>query len=78
MDQGDEHHRLLTEIRDTLREQLEEYKRITARSLEYQRRAVARQEQQGRLYQFALLVSALLATGAVVYLLYLSQFIGRR
>jgi hypothetical protein len=40
---------LLTEIRDTQREHLAEYRRVTERSLELQRRAVARQEQMGQL-----------------------------
>jgi len=59
---------LLAEIRDILEEQLEEYKRVTSQSLEYQRRAVARQEQLGRIYKLALIVSALLVAGAIWYL----------
>jgi hypothetical protein len=68
MQQGDDQQRLLTEIRDILREQLEEYRRVTSQSLEYQRRAVLRQEQLGRLYKFALVGVALLVVAAVWYL----------
>jgi hypothetical protein len=68
MEQGDELQRLLIEIRDTLREQLEEYRRVTAQSLEFQRRAVLRQEQLGRLYQFALIGVTLLVVTLVWYL----------
>jgi hypothetical protein len=78
MDRGDDQLRLLMEIRDALREQLEEYKRVTAQSLEYQRRAVARQEQLGRLYKFALAGAALLAAAGVIYLSYLNQLLGAR
>jgi hypothetical protein len=68
MQQGGDHQRLLTEIRDILRAQLEEYRRVTWQSLEFQRRAVLRQEQLGRLYKFALIVLALLVAAAVWYL----------
>jgi CHASE3 domain sensor protein len=47
----DEVRQLLREIRDVQREQLAEYRRVTERSLELQQRAVARQEQFGRLYR---------------------------
>jgi type VI protein secretion system component VasF len=68
MEQKDDQQRLLTEIRDILREQLEEYRRVTSQSLEYQQRAVLRQEQFGRLYKFALVGVALLVAAAVWYL----------
>jgi hypothetical protein len=68
MQQGDDPQRLLTEIRDILRAQLEEYRRVTSQSLEFQRRAVLRQERLGRLYKFALIGLALLVAAAVWYL----------
>ena len=68
MEQSDNQQRLLIEIRDILREQLEEYRRVTSQSLEYQRRAVLRQEQLGRLYKFALVGVVLVVVAAVWYL----------
>jgi CHASE3 domain sensor protein len=63
---SDEIRQLLKEIRDTQREHLAEYRRVTERSLELQRRAVARQEQMANVYRRLLivgggLVAALLA-----------------
>jgi hypothetical protein len=57
---------LLVEIRDLQREHLEEYRRVTHESLELQRRAVARQEQIGRLYKRVLIVAGLAVIGGVV------------
>ena len=57
----DEIHQLLREIRDSQREQLAEYRRVTERSLELQQRAVTRQEQFGRLYRRITAV-----TGAII------------
>lgn len=68
MEQSHDQQQLLTEIRDILREQLEEYRQVTSQSLEYQRRAVLRQEQLGRLYKFALIGAALLVVAAIWYL----------
>ena len=68
MNQGDDQQRLLMEIRDILRAQLEEYRQVTSQSLEYQRRAVLKQERLGRLYQFSLVGLALLVAAAVWYL----------
>ena len=68
MEQRDDDQRLLTEIRDILREQLEEYRRVTSQSLEYQKRAVLGQEQGGRLYKFVLVGVALLVVAVVWYL----------
>jgi len=42
--------KLLEEIRDTQREHLAEYRRVTAESLDLQRRAVQRQQDLGRMY----------------------------
>ena len=68
MQRGDDERQLLTEIRDVLRAQLDEYRRVTSQSLDYQRRAVLRQEQLGRLYKVALAGVALLVIAAVWYL----------
>jgi len=72
MEADEETRRLLTEIRDSLREQAAEYRRVTQQSLELQQRAVGRQEQISRIYKRfvaigAVLVAALL--GLLVYLL---------
>lgn len=63
---------LLTEIRDGQREQLEEYKRVTGRSLELQQKAVDRQEQIGKLYVRMVIFGSLLIVfiiGLIIYLL---------
>jgi CHASE3 domain sensor protein len=62
---------LLTEIRDTQREHLAEYRRVTERSLELQQRAVARQEQMGHLYRRLLIVGGGLIAMLLVLLVYL-------
>ncbi len=49
-DSSDRTQTLLEEIRDLQREQLAEYKRVTAQSLDLQQRAVQRQQELGRLY----------------------------
>jgi type VI protein secretion system component VasF len=72
MQLGEDQERLLTEIRDILREQLEEYRRVTSQSLDYQRRAVLRQEQFARLYRVVLVVGALLIAAFIWYLTKLS------
>jgi hypothetical protein len=43
--------KLLEEILDVQREQLEQYKNVTKRSLELQQTAVGRQEQIGKIYR---------------------------
>ena len=48
--QSDSVEKLLTEIRDTQREHLAEYRRVTGESLELQRRAVQRQQELARMY----------------------------
>lgn len=68
---GDEIRQLLTEIRDSQREHLAEYRRVTERSLELQQRAVARQEQMGHLYRRLLIVGGGLIAMLLVLLVYL-------
>jgi hypothetical protein len=62
--------RLLQEIRDTQREHLAEYRRVTERSLELQQRAVTRQEQFGHLYRRILVVGGGMVAILLVLLLY--------
>ena len=67
---NDEIGRLLQEIRDTQREHLAEYRRVTERSLELQQRAVTRQEQFGHLYRRILVVGGAMVAILLVLLLY--------
>jgi len=69
---------LLEEIRDTQRESLAEYKRVTTQSLELQQKAVNRQEQLGKTYRIALIASALLVIGIIVLIFYVLQFLPTR
>ena len=68
---GDEIRQLLKEIRDTQREHLAEYRRVTERSLELQQRAVARQEQMATVYRRLLIVGGGLVATLLVLLVYL-------
>jgi CHASE3 domain sensor protein len=68
---GDEIRQLLKEIRDTQREHLAEYRRVTERSLELQQRAVARQEQMATVYRKLLIVGGGLVATLLVLLVYL-------
>jgi len=68
---NDEIGRLLQEIRDTQREHLAEYRRVTERSLELQQRAVTRQEQFGHLYRRILVVGGAMVAILLVLLLYI-------
>jgi CHASE3 domain sensor protein len=68
---GDEIRQLLKEIRDTQREHLAEYRRVTERSLELQQRAVARQEQMANVYRRLLIVGGGLVAALLVLLVYL-------
>ncbi len=68
---NDEIARLLQEIRDTQREHLAEYRRVTERSLELQQRAVTRQEQFGHLYRRILVVGGGMVAILLVLLLYI-------
>jgi hypothetical protein len=69
---------LLEQIRDAQRESLDEYKRVTSQSLELQQRAVTRQEQLGKTYRVALLVSAALIIAIVGLIIYLLQYLPAR
>ncbi|HKW50662.1 MAG TPA: hypothetical protein VJQ53_02925 [Candidatus Eisenbacteria bacterium] len=71
MDNTDEIRKLLEEIRDVEREHLAEYRRVTTLSLELQQRAVARQEQFGRVSRMVFLVGGLVAAALLALLIYL-------
>jgi CHASE3 domain sensor protein len=63
--------RLLHEIRDTQREHLAEYRRVTERSLDLQQRAVARQEQMVQVYRRLLLFGGGLVAILLMLVVYL-------
>jgi len=67
----DETRSLLEEIRDTEREHLAEYRRVTEQSLELQRRAVSRQEQLGAMYRRVIAVGGAVALVLLVLLVFL-------
>jgi CHASE3 domain sensor protein len=67
----DEIRQLLKEIRDTQREHLVEYRRVTERSLDLQQRAVARQEQMAYIYRRLLVVGGGLFVILFALLVYL-------
>lgn len=78
MNEPDEISELLREIRDIQTEHLNEYKRVTQRSLELQERAVERQEKLSTLYVRVILASAILVLGIVSVIIYLISFLPRR
>lgn len=78
MNEPDEISELLREIRDIQTEHLNEYKRVTQRSLELQERAVKRQEKLSTLYVRVILASAILVLGIVSVIIYLISFLPRR
>lgn len=70
--------KLLEEIRDLQRENLDEYKRVTTQSLEMQKRAVDRQEQVAKTYRIAMIASAILIVGIIALIFYLLQYLPTR
>jgi len=70
--------KLLEEIRDSQRESLEEYKRVTSQSLALQQKAVSRQEQVAKIYRYALIASAVLVIGIIALIFYLLQLLPPR
>lgn len=72
MDSSDEMTRLLTEIRDLHREHLEEYRRVTERSLEMQERSMRVQASAVAKQKIGLLVvfGMLVFLGLFLYLAY--------
>lgn len=78
MNEPDEISELLREIRDIQTEHLNEYKRVTQRSLELQERAVEWQEKLSTLYVRVIIASAILVLGIVSVIIYLISFLPRR
>ena len=78
MNEPDEISEMLREIRDIQTEHLNEYKRVTQRSLELQERAVERQEKIGRLYVRVILASAILVLGIIALIIYAISFLPKR
>ena len=75
MTQDDRTDRLLTEILETQRAHLEEYKRVTTESLRLQRQGVEAQARYIRLLRPMLIVGAVVIAGLIVYVLWLSRLI---
>jgi predicted PurR-regulated permease PerM len=71
MNGDDEVKKLLTDIRDAQREHGVEYRRVTERLVELQERAVAQQEQLGRLYRRLVRVGGGLVAVLLALLLFL-------
>jgi len=71
MQESQEIKELLAEIRDGQKEHLAEYKRVAERSLELQQKAVARQEQIGKLYKRMVVFGLLLIVFIIVLIVYL-------
>jgi len=63
---------LLAEILTTLREHLEEYRRVTSESLTIQRQAVDTQLRHVRLYRRLAIVGGLIILALLVFVLWLS------
>ena len=64
---------LLSEILETQRAHLEEYKRVTSQSLDLQRQGVDTQSRHVRLYRRVLYVLAIVLSGLVVYIAWLTR-----
>jgi len=77
MGSEEEIRQLLQDIRDAQREHLAEYPRVAERSLELQQRAVARQEQIGRLSRRLVLVGGILVAALLTLLVYLLARLSR-
>lgn len=71
MEADERTHRLLEEVRDSQREYLAEYRRVTQQALDLQQRAVARQEQVGLLFKRIVLLGGVMVAALLSLLLYL-------
>jgi len=65
--------KLLTEIRDGQRAHLEEYKRVTAESLQVQRESFESQVRHIRMYRRLALVGMIIIAVLFVYVVWLAQ-----
>jgi hypothetical protein len=75
MPDNDRTDRLLTEILETQRAHLDEYKRVTGESLRLQRQSVESQARYIRLLRPMLIVGAVVIAGLLAYVLWLSRLI---
>jgi hypothetical protein len=75
MAQDDRKGQLLTEILETQRAHLEEYKRVTSESLRLQRQGVETQARYIRLLRPFLIAGAVLIVGVLAYVLWLTRLI---
>ena len=71
MHESNEIKELLVEIRDGQREHLNEYRKVTQRSLELQQLAVTRQEQFGKLYRRVMIAGSILVVFIIALIIYL-------
>jgi len=66
---------LLAQILEVQRAHFDEYKRVTAQSLELQRNAVETQNRHVRLYRRVIAVSVVIIVALLAYVLWLSRLI---
>jgi len=72
---SDRTEKLLTEILETQRAHLDEYRKVTSESLRLQRQSVEAQARYIRLLRPMLIAGAVVVAGLLVYVLWLSRFI---
>ena len=75
MSDNDRTDKLLTEILETQRAHLDEFKKVTSESLRLQRQAVESQTRYIRLLRPMLIVGAVVIAGLLAYVLWLSRLI---
>lgn len=75
MEDGDEIRKLLTEIRDTQREHLAEYRKVAERSVELQQAALARHDQiRGAYRRVGFVVAFVIAALLVLLVIILARW----
>ena len=75
MTNDDRTEKLLTEILETQRAHLEEYKKVTGESLRLQRQGVEAQARYIGLLRPMLVVGGIVIAGLIVYVLWLSRYV---
>jgi len=75
MNENDRTQQLLSQILDTQRAHLAEYKQVTAQSLDLQRQGVETQSRHVRLYRRVILIGAIIMVGLVAYVVWLSRLL---
>ena len=78
MQESNEIKDILIELRDAQREHLDEYKKVTSRSIELQEQAVGRQKQLIKTYRVVVTVAGVLILGIIGLLIYLLSFMNTR